>query len=346
MSDNTLFQKKAAILGGIAGALALVYMMTFVFDRERAAQRHEAYRWLQPQNADLVDRIEVRGPDTADATGAITLEKAGGTWSVVYEDQQYPAKQSRVDDLLSALTRSGAYAARGASRDIQEKLGLTDDQPSRITVSSGGNALLTLLVGAEDASGSSIHLRKLGEDTVRGGEDRFTPFIQGARSTWEDLRLFPDENGARLNADSVQRFTVFPPPDAEGNPQPHFTLARSGKDWQAETTINNGNGNSAGAPKTADIDAYIRGIIDASGDDFAPGLSPADEAFAGSAAISRVILELGDGTTLTLTQGPVFSEKKTAALSGTPYVWLLSDWTANRIFRTADGLFETEAAAE
>jgi hypothetical protein len=333
-----MFKKKAILLGGIAGALALVYVMTFVFDRERSAQRHEAYRWLQPQSAETVDRIEVRGPDAVDAaTGAVTLEKTGGTWSVVYEDQRYPAKQSRVDDLLSALTRSGAYAARGASRDIQEKLGLTDSQPSRITVSSGGASLLTLLVGVEDASGSSIHLRKLGEDTVRGGEDRFTPFIQGARSSWEDLRLFPDENGVKLNADSVQRFTVFPPPDAEGNPQPHFTLVRNGKVWQTETTIN-----GAGAPKTADIDAYIRGIIDATGDDFAPGLSPADEAFTDSAAISRVILELGDGTSRTLTQGPVFSEKKTAALSGTPYVWLLSDWTANRIFRTSDGLFDTE----
>jgi hypothetical protein len=54
-------------------------------------------------------------------------------------------------------------------------------------------------------------------------------------------------------------------------------------------------------------------------------------------------LELGDGTTRTLTQGPDFSEKRTAALSGSPYVWLLSEWTANRIFRTADGLFDTEA---
>jgi hypothetical protein len=337
MSNNTMFKKKALLLGGIAGALALVYVLTFVFDRERSAQRHEAYRWLQPQSAETVDRIEVRSPDAADVTGAVTLEKTGGTWSVVYEDQRYPAKQSRVDDLLSALTRSGAYAARGSSRDIQEKLGLTDSQPSRITVSSGGNALLTLLVGVEDASGSSIHLRKLGEDTVRGGEDRFTPFIQGARSTWEDLRLFPDENGVKLNADSVQRFTVFPPPDAEGNTQPHFILVRSGSDWQLD------GAGPAGTPKTADIDAYIRGIIDAAGDDFAPGLSPADEAFADSAAISRVILELGDGTTRALTQGPGFSEKKTAALSDSPYVWLLSEWTANRIFRTADGLFDTEA---
>ncbi|MDR0638158.1 MAG: DUF4340 domain-containing protein [Spirochaetaceae bacterium] len=331
-----MFKKKVIVLSGIAGALAIVYALTFVFDPERSGKRQAAYRWLDPQSVDAADRIEVRGSDTVD------LERDGGAWFVVYEDRRFPAKQSRVDELFAALTKSGAYSARGSSREVQEKLGLTDDQTSRITVLSGGNPLLTLLVGVEDASGSSIHLRKRGDDTVRGGEDRFSPFVNGSRPSWEDLRLFPDENGVKLGAESVQRFTVFPPPDEEGNVQPYYTLARDGKDWKAEAAP----AGVSGAPITADIDSYIRGIVDAVGEDFAAGLSPGGEGFTDPDAVSRVILELGDGSTRTLYRGPDFSGKKTVALSGSPYVWLLSDWAANRIFRTGEGLFNGEQLPE
>jgi hypothetical protein len=177
---------------------------------------------------------------------------------------------------------------------------------------------------------------------VRGGEDRFSTFTSGSRASWQDLRLFPDENGVKLNADSVQRFTIFPPPDEEGNAQPHYTFVRDGTGWKAETAPTG----VSGEPKTADIDTYIRGIVDAVGEDFAPELSPEDEAFTDSAALSRVILELGNGSTRTLYRGPDFAGKKTAALSGSPYVWLLSDWVANRIFRTGEGLFSEGEAAE
>ncbi|MDR1470584.1 MAG: DUF4340 domain-containing protein [Spirochaetaceae bacterium] len=329
------FKKKAIVLGGIAGVLALVYALTFIFDSERSDQWQAAYRWLDPQSVSVADRIEVRGSDTVD------LEKTDGTWFVVYEGKRFPAKQSRVDELFTALTQSGAYATRGSSREIQEKLGLTDEQTSRITVLSGGNPLLALLVGVKDASESSIHLRKQGDDTVRGGEDRFSTFTNGSRPSWEDLRLFPDENGVKLNADAIQRFTVFPPPDPDADPdkesnaQPYYTLVRDGKGWKAELLPTG----VSGEPKTADIDAYVRGIVDAVGEDFAAGLSPGDEGFTDADAVSRVVLELGDGSTRTLYRGPDFSDKKTISLSGSPYVWLLSDWTANRIFRTGEELF-------
>jgi hypothetical protein len=360
-----VFTKKAAVLGAIAGVLALVYALTFVFDAERSAGRQAAYRWLDARSAGVADRIEVRGQDAVDGSTGIDkstlvdgstfveLEKEGDRWFVVYEGKRFPAKQSRIDELFTALTKSGAYAARGSSREVKEKLSLTDDQSSRITVSSGGTPLLTLLVGVEDASGSSIHLRKLGDDTVRGGEDRFSTFTNGSRPSWLDLRLFPDENGVKLSADSVQRFTVFPPPgsdedddpgedeesgeDKEGVAPPPYTLVRDGSGWKAEAAP----AGASGEPKTADIDAYIRAIVDTAGDDFAPGLSPEDEGFTDSGAVSRVILELGDGSTRTLYRGPDFSGKKTAALSGSPYVWLLSDWTANRVFRAGEGFFDS-----
>jgi hypothetical protein len=334
MLFKSAFQKKAIILGGISGALVLAYALTFVFERERSDQRQAAYRWLDPQSASVADRIEVRGQDSVD------LEKIGSQWFVVYEGRQFPAKQSRIDELFTALTKSGAYSARGSSREVQEKLGLTDDQTSRVSVLSDGGPLLTLLVGVRDASGSSIHLRKRGDDTVRGGEDRFTTFTNGSRPSWEDLRLFPDENGARLSADSIQRFTVFPPPNEEGedNVPSYYTFVRDGTDWKAEAAP----AGASGEPKTADIDAYIRGIVDAAGEDFAVGLFPEDEGFTDADAVSRVVLELGDGSTRTLYRGPDFSGKKTVSLSGSPYVWILSDWVANRIFRTGDGFFNSE----
>jgi hypothetical protein len=83
------------------------------------------------------------------------------------------------------------------------------------------------------------------------------------------------------------------------------------------------------------VEAYMRGILTMEAEDFAaPGDSPGEGA--------RLVLELDDGSRRTLLIGAGDeSGKRLASVSGSPYVYVLSGWASDRIFRDA-AYFETQ----
>ena len=81
------------------------------------------------------------------------------------------------------------------------------------------------------------------------------------------------------------------------------------------------------------IDSYIRAIIHTEGEDFIRDISPGDPMF----QYSRISLELGDGTVRTLHfSGADETGRRFVTVSGTRFVYSLSGWSAQRLFRTAD----------
>ncbi|MDR3123178.1 MAG: hypothetical protein LBU16_05310, partial [Treponema sp.] len=74
---------------------------------------------------------------------------------------------------------------------------------------------------------------------------------------------------------------------------------------------------------------YLRGILDAEGENFIPGRSAATAGFSDG----RILLELGNGSSLTIDVGILPENQKAATASGSPYVYSLADWTVTRLFR-------------
>jgi hypothetical protein len=322
------YKTKVRALSGLVGILALAYTLTFIFDPGRPGAGKAVHVWLEAKWRDQADRIEITGGGMEEP---VVLRRRNERWFVVFEGGEYPAKQSRIEEFLRILSGRFSYPVRGNSPASYERLGLTEEAASRIVIRGGAGVypLLDLLIGRVDSTGSEVYLRRNSRNEVRSGEDRFSPYLTGSRRSWYMLRLFPDGG----NPGSVQRFTVAPPSrefPPEKAPLPLvFTRNEEAGGW------------TLGAdplPDKQQVEAYVRAILDAEGEDFIPVKTGAEPPL----NEGRLVLEMGDGSVWTIRIGrlpgdpPLFC----ASVSGSSYVYVLSDRTIDRIFRDA-AYFET-----
>jgi hypothetical protein len=317
-----VYKKKLILLSSLTGFLALVYVITLFFDPERVSSRNAAFLWLDPRLQDQADRIELSKAGEWDKP--VALVRRGGNWHALIGEAEFPAKNARVEDLFRELTARDAYPVRGSDAASHERLGLSENRAARILVKGGaGLPLLDLLVGNSDAAGREVYMRMNGQNEFRSGEDKLSSYINGAETSWYRLGLFA-ESPSPPDAALVQRITVNPPPPEEEGaaaPEP-LVIARSGSGWSIE-------GMEDDAVDAQRVDSYLRGILDAEGDNFMPGLNAATAGFRDG----RIVLELGDGSSLGINLGILPENKKAATASGSPYVYTLADWTVTRLFR-------------
>jgi hypothetical protein len=315
------YNKRLLVLSAIIAALALAYALSVFFESDRQGSRSDAYTWIDPGLTGRIDRISISG---SGETKELVLKN--NQWFVSYNGKDYPARQMRVEVFISLFTRRAPYPVRSSSSASHERLGLTEDAASRIVISGGaGLPLLDLLVGHGDNTGREVYLRRPGQNEVRSGEDTFVSYISSPRASWYNLRLFPESEDGSLDTDGVQRLSVYVSPGG-GVPRPEpQVFTRNGRAWIF------GGMNITDADMSK-VDSYIRGILTTEGEDFSDSVDPEDPIF----NHSRLTLELGDGSVRTIRLSPPDENKRRFALvSGSPYVYALADWAAERLFRDA-----------
>jgi hypothetical protein len=306
------YKNKLITLSSVIAALAIIYILTIIFDPQRRGARTDMYSWLEPGQNDRITGISV----TKDGE-TINLSRNGGKWFVTQGGKDYPARQVRVEDFIAVLAKRDLYPVRSSSASSHERLSLTPDKAVQITVSAGaGLPLLTLLIGQTDITGQNVYLRKQGQNEVRSGEDRFSPYTRSALSSWYNLRLFPENEEGKLNAADVQRLIIYPP-----EKESPLIFTRSGREWTFNFELS--------SPDFTKVDGYLRDTLGVSGDDFASGVNSSDSIFNSS----RIIMELGNGASKTLRAGPPDEEGGCyATVSGSDFVYSLPAWAVQRLF--------------
>jgi len=311
------YKNKIITLSSVIAALAMVYILTIIFDPQSRGARSDVYSWLEPGQKNKITGIRI----TRLGEEPVNLSRNNGKWFVSRGRKDYPARQVRVEDLLTALAKRDQYPIRSSSASSHERLWLTPETATQITVfAAPGLALMNLLIGQPDITGQSVYLRKQGQNEVRSGEDRFSFYTDSALSSWYNLRLFPENEEGRLNDRDVQRLIIYPPE----NESP-MIFTRSNREWTFNFEISN--------PDFSKVDSYIRDILGVSGDDFIDDVSPSDPMFNSC----RVVMELGNGSTKTLRLGPADQEgKRYATVSGSDYVYSIPAWSVRRLFVDKD----------
>jgi len=328
------FNKKAAVLSAIVVILSAVYILSFVFEPGKRGSK--SFAWIEQRFLDMADRVELYGDG-----GKTELVRRNNIWFFRSETSELPVKQGRVEDLFSALSGRYVYPVRAVSSEARERLGLGEGSATRIIVRGGaGLPLLDLLIGKADALGREIYLKRAEWNEIYSGEDRFTYFSDSKPSSWYDLRLFslPAGSGTIMSAgsysiDAVQQAEISTP----GNEA--FILRRSGQNW-----IIPGNE----AVDSNRVDAWLRSLLEAEGDDFA--LSAAETAEAG------ITLWFGDGSVRTIEAG-ILNESsyenteggeknRSLRVSGSPYVYKIGEWNYNRLFRGLSYFLRNEQVTE
>jgi hypothetical protein len=331
-----MYKQKLTLLSGIVGLLALIYVLTLIFEPERMGRRNAAFSWLDQKLLAQVEGIRIFSAPGAEALELVRKDKV---WYVSHEGNDYPARQLRVDDFLTLLSQRAVYPVRASSADAPERLGLAESAAARIVITGApppareaagaltGPVLLDLLAGQGDLTGREIYLRKAGQNEVRSGEDKFSGYISGTRQSWYNLRLFPESEDGKLDAGSVQKLTVYPPALADPGteaPEPQVFF-RENNGW-------NCSGITVASLDNAKVDSYLQSILNIEGDDFASSVKPEDPVF----NEGRLVLELGDGSIRTLRLGSADeSNRRPAFVSGSAHVYSLAGWAVDRLFREA-----------
>ena len=312
------YKKKVTVLSVICAALALVYILTFVFDYESGfgRGRNAAFSLLDPSLLYLMDKIEIYQGGNNAGTKTV-LSRKNNIWVFSAETGDHPVKQGRVEDFLNQLTRKEPYTLRASSSEARERLGLLDDGASRIVVRGGaGLPLLDLLIGTGDALGREVYLRRTGENEIYSAEDRITVYVDSKPNSWYDLRLFPPDAAAAM----VQQADITLPGSNEA-----YTLRRRGEGWIIPA-------DESAALDSLRVEAWLRSVLEAEAEDFA---SRSPQAIEGS-----ISLRLGDGTTRSIQTGPADEQnRRSAVVSVSALEYVLSEWTLNRLFREKEYFF-------
>jgi len=313
------YKKKVLILSSLVAVLALIYILTFVFDSEN--KRSAAFAWLDPSLFVMADGIEIYGPESR-----TVLKRRSGTWFVSGDSGEFPVKQERVDDLFDLLSRKANYPVRASSSEGINRLALTEESASRITVRGGaGLPLLDLLIGNADALGREVYLRRAPWNQIYSAEDSFSYFINLKANSWYDLRLFPlaadlagRSSPAELSVDSIQQAEVSFPDEA-------YILRRSGRGWIIPGAEN-------AALDANRVEAFLKRLLEAEADSFTAN---APETIEG-----RITLQFWNGSTRSLQTGPLTEEgNRSATVSGSSYFYVLSERTFSNLFRASSYYF-------
>jgi len=315
------YKKKLVILGSSAVFLALVYVLTLFFDPARTNARNERFTWLPAGSRDQADKIEItRGEDK------LELVFRRGKWFALLDgSEEVPVKQGRVDDIFRLLGTRGAFPHRGSSAASHEALGLGSgsavNSAARLVIRGGaGIPLLDLLVGQYDASGREVFLRKNGENEFRSGDSLIGTYINGENASWYDLKLFDETSIAQVQRVRVN-FNGYSGPENETPLIGYidYTISRSGDNWIME--------GSEEPLEKDNTEAWILGILEASGENFLPASS--QSVFTPEA---KITVELGDGKSLSLQIAAGEDGGATALVGGKPYM-ALPRWTVTRLLR-------------
>ncbi|MDR1904470.1 MAG: hypothetical protein LBQ88_19565 [Treponema sp.] len=331
-----VYKKKVTVLSVLLILLSLVYTVSIFFDPQRIDERNALYAWLDARLVPQADRIEI----TRSGEEIILLCR-NGVWFAAEDGREFPARQYRIDDLLRILSTEASYPVRARDASSFERLSLTAETASRIVIRGGAGVypLLDLLIGRGDAAGVGINLRKNDQNEVRSGEDKITAYILGPRTSWYNLRLFPDTENNALNAGSVQRISVYAPGGASSSGGEAETGAEAAVNAALVLARDKNAGgwvldrDSGIALDNPRVESYIRSVLEAEGENFNTELTPADPVF----NEARIELELDDGSIRTIRVGAENEQgMRNAVVSGADYVYIIAGWTAERIFRDAE----------
>jgi len=312
------YKKRLTCILSIIGALAVVYIASFIFDPEFSGKRNAAYVWLDSKLAGRIAKIVIDGNEDS-----VEIVKKNNKWFVLRDDAEYPARQLRIEDFIGIFTSKKAWPVRSTNASSHERLGIDKNSATRITLYGENSTLLDLLLGSEDVTGREIYIRKYDRNEVRSGENLFASYLTGSATAWFNLKLIPESEDGKVAVDSVQRLSVY-------NKQSTQVFSKKNRTWTV-------SGFQLSNPDQASIDGYVREILNLEGDNFLPLITDDPSYYEGS-----LVLELGNGSikTIRVTNADE-SGSRIAFVEGSDYGYSLAPWAAQRLFRNARD-FETQ----
>lgn len=321
-----MFQRKVQILSGLVLLLSLLFIGTFLFSPDTRAVREATGVLIDKQQSEKLTKIDIQRPGLPE----FTLIKRTGQWYARRDAKEYPVKNERVADFLKPFSKPSVFPTRASTIQAHERLGLSDQTAVRVRMwhDEHEGPTLDLYFGDMDATGKEIYFRLANQNEVKSAEDLFSSYLQSSPQSWYDLRLFPQSNGQSMTPELVQKITW------KVDNKDSFSIQRSStSQW-----FGFGNGLESKEIDTRKVEAFLRDLIGATGDDFADSLQNTSNVLE-----VLITLELGDGRSkkVSILSDPI-TKIHAASVTDTPYTYLLSEWQYNQLIMDAAWFIKTE----
>jgi len=310
------YKKKLICLLVIIFVLTLAYAGSFIFSPDMNNARSASHLWLDANAADKVNRFVLNN-------GWEILEfiKRNGQWFVNYNNHEYPARRLRIDDFLNIFTTRSQWPVRSAGAEVNDRFGFNAGA-SRITFYENFSVLLDLFLGDDDLFGRESYFRQAGKNEIRSGDSSVRTYLEGAVTSWYNLRLIPETENRSININNLQRLSIY-------NEGVNQVFTRSGRSWEI-------SGINVENPDMSNVTEFINFVLNSEGEDFIDPHTVIDFNY------SRISLEFGNGSIITINvSGPDEINKRYARVSNSDYIYQIPLWVTVRLFRTAES-FETE----
>jgi hypothetical protein len=271
------------------------------------------------------DKIVVKGIGLY--SQPITLIRKNNFWRVLVNQTEYPAKQESVDYLFRLLSTKALYPIRSTSFSSHEKLGVSENLASRIIVYGGASQipLLDLLIGSGNLTGIEIYLRKNGTNEVRSGADEFTHYADAAQKFWFNLKLFSKDK--TLTSNMIQQVSIY---KNDFSKNITYTLSRQANEqgtfWKIDSSpemiVDNNKAES-----------YLRSLLATEAADFALNTNQSTYDF----NFGNIELLFDDlSVTKIMFASKTENDQYPVMMSGNPFIYLIPEWTVERIFRDVE----------
>ncbi len=182
------FRRKTIVLGSIAAALLISYILGGVFSPERAQSSAAERRLFPGFTAEKAAKIELSGPESK-----VTLVKSGA-WTISIDGVPYPAADSKIAILLQELAslRAGKLVTR--NEETASTFGFGQAEEVRLAVyGSGGELLCGLSSGKTGSSGRGKYVRTGTSPEIFETAESLSPYLSADNRFWQNLKVFPQD---------------------------------------------------------------------------------------------------------------------------------------------------------
>ncbi len=200
------------------GVLALLGATTAYVYRPQPATDSAALTnpWTSFEAA-RVDRVILQRPAAAEGQRELEFEKRSEGWRMVRPGRG-PTETRAVEELVERLSSARVVRIAGRSRSSYDTFGVDDAHGIKVTLKSGTNNLLELVVGETVDSGTAV--RATGRDETFQIDQSIAFMLRREARDWRDRDV------TRLARDTVRSVEWV-------NPNGTFRFTRSGDAWTA-----------------------------------------------------------------------------------------------------------------
>jgi len=332
------FQRRLIILGSVAGALAIAFVLGLVFSPLNVQKRLAEAPLLPGFKGDTVARISIAGPQ-----GPIELEKRDKSWSVLIGGEPYPASSERLTSFFDHLVSIKKNRVVSANPQTWKSFEVDQEAKQRLKLlDPAGKALVDLIVGKTQEGERGSYVRMEGANEVILINRSLSFYLDSAPSFWSHLKFFP----AELRGEDVMRISVRSDLAFSDNTSRrlNWTVVQSqetGRNWKVVAPA----GQQTLALDNKEVDKVANALAGFEGSEFVTSGSAADSGL--SAPSAEVLFSTVKNQDYRILVGKRSGENQYyAKLDGGAYLYLSPEWRLKQILKPLAELAQKPAESK